>query len=176
MLIKELEIKGAYLIEMEEFADNRGTFSRQFCQNELAKININFEIKQCNFSKNTSKGVLRGLHYQKEPYSEIKMVSCFRGEIYDVLVDVRPESPTYLKWISQELSEENRKIIYIPKGVAHGFQTLVDNSYVYYQLSEYFRPELYSGIRWDDPALNIEWPDCDCRILSERDSSYEFIK
>ena len=176
MYIEELDIKGAYIIEREEFKDNRGSFSRQFCLKELASIGIDFDIKQCNISKNYSKGVLRGLHYQKAPYPEIKMVSCFRGAIYDVLVDLRKDSSTYLKWISTELNENNNKTLYIPSGVAHGFQTLEDNSVVYYQLGEFFKPEYYTGVRWNDPAFGIKWPDCDNRIINERDNNYELWK
>ena len=174
MKISELAIEGAFLIELDEFKDERGSFTRQFCKNELSKYGIDFDIKQCNLSKNYKKGVLRGLHYQKNPYPEIKLVSCFKGTIYDVIVDLRKESPTYLKWIANELSEYNNKTIYIPAGVAHGFQTLEDNSVVYYQLGEFFMPNYYSGVRYNDPAFNISWPDCDNIIIKERDKNYEF--
>ena len=115
MIITELDIKGAYLIQMEEYKDNRGSFARQFCLKELSKYGLDFDIKQCNLSKNSNVGVLRGLHYQKEPYPEIKMVSCFKGEIYDVIVDIRKDSPTYLKWVSTNLSEDNGKMFYDDK-------------------------------------------------------------
>lgn len=176
MKISPLEISGAYLLELDEFRDERGAFARQFCRRELADVGIDFDIKQCNLSKNIKKGVLRGMHYQKEPYPEIKMVSCFRGAVYDVLVDIRRGSPTYLKWVATELSEENGKMLYIPSGVAHGFQTLTDFSTVFYQLGEFFMPEYYAGARWDDPAFGIKWPDCPNRIINERDANYEFWK
>lgn len=176
MKFTELEINGAYLIEFEEFKDERGSFARQFCKKEMAEYGIDFDIKQCNLSKNYKKGVLRGMHYQKEPYPEIKMVSCFKGSIYDVLVDIRRDSPTYLKWIGTELSESNNKALYIPSGVAHGFQTLENDSVVYYQLGEFFVSEYYSGVRWDDPAFGIEWPECENRIMNERDKNYELWK
>lgn len=176
MKISELEIKGAYLIELEEFKDERGSFARQFCKEEMKKFGIDFDIKQCNLSKNYTKGVLRGMHYQKEPYPEIKLVSCFKGAIYDVLVDIRRDSPTYLKWIGTELTENNNKALYIPSGVAHGFQTIEDNSIVYYQLGEFFMPEYYSGVRWDDPAFGIKWPHSENRIMNERDKNYELWK
>ena len=176
MKITELVISDAYLIELDEFKDERGSFARQFCKKELSNYGIDFEIKQCNLSKNTKKGVLRGLHYQKEPYPEIKMVSCFKGKVYDVIADIRPNSPTYLKWVATELSDSNGKILYIPSGVAHGFQTLEDNSSVFYQLGEYFEPNYYSGVRWNDPKLNIKWVDCENLIINERDRSYEDIK
>ena len=175
MKISPMEINGAYLIETEEFKDERGSFARQFCKNELAKYGIDFDIKQCNVSKNYKKGVLRGMHYQKEPYPEIKMVSCFKGAIYDVLVDIRPNSPTYLKWVATELTEDNNKSLYVPSGVAHGFQTLKDNSMVYYQLGEFFMPEYYSGVRYNDPKFNIQWPECENRIINKRDANYDLL-
>lgn len=176
MKIQQLDIYGAHLIEVEEFKDERGSFGRQFCKKELEKHGIDFDIKQCNVSKNYKKGILRGMHYQKNPYSEIKMVSCFKGAIYDVLVDIRKDSPTYLKWVATELTEDNCKMLYIPSGVAHGFQVLEENSTVYYQLGEFFMPEYYSGVRWDDPAFGIKWPECDSRIINERDRNYELWK
>lgn len=176
MKIMSLEIPGCFLIEQQEHIDERGSFARQFCKKELTAAGIDFDIKQCNVSKNYQAGVLRGMHYQKEPYPEIKMVSVFKGAIYDVLVDLRPQSPMYLKWIAQELSEDNNRAVYIASGVAHGFQTLKDNSVVYYQLGEFFMPEYYAGVRWDDPKLNIKWPDCKKRIINARDLSYEFIR
>ena len=176
MKIIPLEISGVFLIEFEEFKDERGSFARQFCKNEMKKYGIDFDIKQCNLSKNYKKGVLRGMHYQKEPYPEIKMVSCFKGGIYDVLVDIRKNSPTYLKWIGTNLTESNNKALYIPSGVAHGFQTLDDDTVVYYQLGEFFMPEYYSGVRWNDPAFGIEWPECNNRIMNERDKNYELWK
>ena len=160
---------------MEPHKDERGSFARQFCKKELASAGIDFDIKQCNLSKNYKAGVLRGMHYQKEPYPEIKMVSCFQGSIYDVLADIRPSSPTYLQWEATELSAENGKMLYIPSGVAHGFQTLEDNSVVYYQLGEFFMPDYYSGVRYNDPKLNIKWPECSDRIINERDASYELL-
>lgn len=175
MKISPLGIDGAFLIEMEEFKDERGSFARQFCKKELAEYGLEFDIKQCNLSKNSKKGVLRGLHYQKDPYPEIKMVSCFKGKIYDVIADIRPQSPTYLKWIATELSEDNGKMLYIPSGVAHGFQTLEENSIVYYQLGEFFMPEYYSGVRWNDPKLEIEWPIVENIIINERDANYDLL-
>lgn len=175
MKISPLSINGAYLLEMQEFKDERGSFARQFCKKELAEYGIDFDIKQCNLSKNYKKGVLRGMHYQKEPYPEIKMVSCLKGRIYDVLADIRPSSPTYLTWVATELSENNCKMLYIPSGVAHGFMTLEDDSVVYYQLGEFFMPNYYSGVRWNDPKLNIQWPDCGSITINERDANYDLL-
>lgn len=175
MKITPLGISGVFCLEQERYVDERGFFARQFCQHEMARFGIDFTIRQCNVSGNLKKGTLRGLHYQKEPYPEIKVVSCMKGRIYDVVVDLRPESETYLKWVATELSQENGKSLYIPSGMAHGFQTLDDYSVVYYQLGEFFVPECYAGVRWDDPKLDIEWPACPKRIINARDASYDFL-
>ena len=176
MIITPLDIDGAYRIQLEPFIDKRGSFARQFCQKELKDVGIDIDIRQCNISKNNKCGTLRGMHYQKMPYPEKKIVSCIHGAIYDVIVDIRPESPTFLMWTSIVLTEENNSLIYIPPGVAHGFQTLVDNAVVYYQLGEFFMPEYYAGVRWDDPAFGIKWPDHPHRIINERDMSYELFR
>ena len=176
MKFTELELKGAYLIELEEFKDERGTFARQFDKNELSKYGIDFDICQCNISKNYKKNTIRGMHYQKEPYLEPKMVSCLSGKYYDVIVDLRQDSPTYLKWQAVELSQDNNKMLYIPPMFAHGFQTLEDNTTVYYQLGEFFKPEYYAGLRYNDPKLNIKWQDfCFEPIMNERDKNYELL-
>jgi len=175
MKFTQTALKGAWLIELEEFKDERGSFAREFCMKELAAHGLDFEMKQCNISKNTKAGTLRGLHYQKEPKPEIKIVSCVKGACYDVIVDLRKDSPTYLKWLSFELSEDNNKILYVPPGIAHGFQTIKDDTTIIYQLSEFFYPGLYSGLRWDDPKLNIKWPPCENRIINERDKNYALL-
>lgn len=174
MKFTEQSIPGVYLIEMEPFKDKRGSFARQFCLNELRAHGLDISICQCNLSSNTHKGTLRGLHYQKDPFPEIKIVSCLRGSIFDVVVDLRPNSPTYLKYISTELTEDNNKSIYIPPMCAHGFETLEDNSTVYYQLGEFFSPEAYDGVRWNDPKLAIDWPIKN-PIINERDNNYALL-
>lgn len=176
MKLTELKLKGAYLIELEEFRDERGTFARQFCRNELKQYGIDFDICQCNISKNYKKNTIRGLHYQKEPYLEPKLVSCTQGKFYDVIVDFRKESSTYLQWLGVELSEENNKMLYIPPMFAHGFQTLEDNTTVYYQLGEFFKHEYYSGLRFNDPKIAIQWKDFRFEpIMNERDKNYELL-
>jgi len=175
MKFTELSIKGAFLIEMEEHSDERGSFARQFCKKEMSKYGIAFDIKQCNISKNYKSGVLRGLHCQKNPYPETKMVSCVKGSCFDVIVDLRKDSPTYLKWQSFILSENNNKILYIPGECAHGFQTLEDNTVLYYMAGEYFMPEYCSGIRWNDPKIGVKWPECKNRIMNARDKNYELL-
>jgi dTDP-4-dehydrorhamnose 3,5-epimerase len=171
MKFTELKVKGAYLIEFEEHSDERGIFAKQFCKKEFESIS--FDIKQCNISKNYKKGTLRGLHYQKAPYEEVKLVSCFKGKCFDVIVDLRPNSPTYLKWDGAELTEN--KSMYIPALCAHGFQTLEDDTILYYQLGEYFMPEHYAGIRWNDPKIGIKWHETENLIMNERDKNYELL-
>ncbi len=176
MIITKQKIEGVYLLKPEKVIDNRGFFARQFCKKELENFGLDFDIKQCNISSNYKKGVLRGMHYQKEPYPEIKIVSCFRGAVYDVVLDLRKNSPTYLKWDALELTEENAYSVYIPSGVAHGFQTIADNTFLFYQLGEFFMKDYYSGVRWNDPKFNIIWPECKNRIINERDKNYELWK
>ncbi len=134
MKFTELNLKGAYLIELEDFKDERGTFARQFCKKELSKYGIDFNICQCNISKNYKKNTIRGLHYQKTPFLEPKIVSCLSGSFYDVIVDLRKDSPTYLRWSGVNITSDNNKMLYIPPMFAHGFQTFEDNTVVYYQL------------------------------------------
>lgn len=175
MRFNELSLKGAYLIELEEHIDERGGFARQFCKKEFQNVGIDFDICQCNISKNYKKGVLRGMHYQKAPYLEAKIVSCFKGAIFDCIVDLREDSPTYLNHLSVELTENNNKALYIPSNFAHGFQTLVDDSVVFYQLDNYFVPEFYCGLRFDDSKLGINWPDKSGAIMNDRDRTYELL-
>ena len=141
-------------------------------------MGLNPNIVQCNISFNNKKGTLRGMHYQVEPHAEAKLVRCTRGSIYDVIIDLRPESPGFTKWFFVELSAENRKMLYIPEGFAHGFQTLTDNTETFYQMSGFYFPESARGVRWDDPCFNIKWPE-DNRIISQKDLEYpdfNFIK
>lgn len=176
MKFRELDLKGAYLIELEEYRDERGTFARQFCKKELAKIGINFNICQCNISKNYKKNTLRGMHYQKEPFLEPKIVSCLSGKYYDVIVDLRKDSPTFLKWQGIELAANDNKALYIPPMFAHGFQTLEDNTTVYYQLGEFFNADYYAGVRYNDPKINIKWKDLESElVMNERDRNYELL-
>jgi dTDP-4-dehydrorhamnose 3,5-epimerase len=165
------EIDGACVVDIEPFEDERGLFARTWCREEFAAQGLDTEISQCNTSFNLRKGTLRGMHFQTAPAAEVKLVRCTQGAIFDAIVDLRPESPTYLRNVGVTLTAENRRMLYIPKGVAHGFQTLVDRTEVFYQMSEPYSPEHASGVRWDDPAFGIDWPD-DERILNERDRTY----
>jgi dTDP-4-dehydrorhamnose 3,5-epimerase len=169
---QELPLPGAFLIEPERKADERGFFARTWCRREFAAHGIRADWVQCNVSFNKRRGTLRGLHYQLPPWGEPKLVRCTLGALYDVLVDLRPGSPHYGKWAAAELTAENRRMLYVPEGFAHGFQTLADDTEVFYQMGAYYHPEAARGLRWDDPALAIAWPDCPERILSAQDLSY----
>lgn len=173
MIFTETKLKGAYIIEPERLADERGFFARTWCQEEFKKQGLNSQLVQCSLSFNNKKGTLRGMHYQIKPYEEAKLVRCTRGAIYDVMIDMRPESPTFKQWVAVELTEENRRMAYIPEGFAHGFQTLQDNSEVFYQMSEFYHPESGRGVRWNDSAFGIKWPETGKRIISPRDCQYE---
>ncbi len=174
MKFTPLALSGAYLLEMEEIKDERGSFARQFCKSEFAEHNLEMDIKQGNISRNYKKGTLRGMHFQKSPYSEIKLVSCPNGAIYDVIVDLRKDSSTYLKWEGFELSESNNKMLYIPRDFAHGFLTLTDDAMVYYQMGDFFKAGFASGIRWNDPKVGIIWPE-EVKIINDRDNNYELL-
>ena len=163
------------MIELEPAEDERGSFARSFCEEEFKKHGLNAHIVQCNVSYNRYKGTLRGMHFQTAPHEEAKLVSCTRGAMYDVILDLRKGSSTYLKWISIELSDENGNMLYIPEGFAHGFQTTENDTVVFYQMTEFFHPECARGIRWNDPAFTIDWPVSD-RIVSEKDRSYPDFK
>jgi|SRR3989344_9354067 len=171
----ETKLKGAYIIEPERLEDERGFFARTFCQKEFETHSLNPRLAQCSISYNKRKGTLRGMHYQIAPMAEAKIIRCTMGAIYDVIIDLRPKSPTYCQWLAVELSGDNRKLLYIPEGFAHGFQTLEDDTEVFYQISEFYAPEYSHGVRWDDPAFGIEWPG-DNTILSERDRNYPLFK
>jgi dTDP-4-dehydrorhamnose 3,5-epimerase len=161
-------LPGVYLIDIEPIADERGFFARSWCREEFAALGLDSNLEQCNISFNQRKGTLRGMHFQAAPHGEAKLVRCTRGAIFDVAIDLRPDSPTYLRHYGAELSGENRRALFIPEGIAHGFQTLTDDSEVFYQMSRAYVPGAGRGVRWDDPAFAIAWPD-DERIISERD-------
>ncbi len=171
MKFTETQLKGAYVIEIEPISDDRGFFARSWCQQEFSDRGLNPHLVQCNISFNTKKGTLRGMHYQAKPHEEAKLVRCTTGSIYDVIIDIRPDSSTFKSWLSIELSVENRKTLYIPEGFAHGFQTLEDNTEVFYQMSEFYHSKSARGVRWDDPAFSIKWSLTN-KIMSDKDLSY----
>lgn len=168
MTFRETGLSGAFVIDPERIADGRGFFARTWCRREFAAHGLSANLVQCNASFNTKKGTVRGMHYSVAPHAEAKVVRCTRGAILDVIVDLRPASPTYRRWEGVELSAENGRMLYIPEGLAHGFQTLEDACEVFYQMSEFFDPECARGVRWDDPAFGIAWP-LPVAVISEKD-------
>lgn len=174
MKFQETSLAGAFIIELDRIEDNRGFFSRSFCVEEFDKHGLNTPVNQCNISFNKHAGTLRGMHYQLAPYGEAKLIRCTKGSVYDVIVDLRRDSTTYLDWISIELNEKNHKMIYVPEGFAHGFQTLENDVEMFYQMSEFYNAESASGVRWNDPVLNIEWPLTEPSV-SEKDAAYPDI-
>jgi dTDP-4-dehydrorhamnose 3,5-epimerase len=164
-------IAGAYLIELDRMNDERGFFARTFCRDEFAAHGLHREFVQGNVSFNARKGTLRGLHFQARPHEEAKLVSCTRGAIYDVIVDLRRQSSSFRRWASFDLTAENHRLLYIPEGVAHGFQSIEDGTEVSYLMTEMYHPDLARGVRWNDPAFAIHWPIAD-RIVSARDAGY----
>jgi dTDP-4-dehydrorhamnose 3,5-epimerase len=154
----ETPLAEAYVIELEPFQDERGMFARTFCQNEFEKIGFDKPIVQINHSVTRQKGAIRGMHYQRPPACEIKIVRCVQGRVFDVMVDIRAGSPTFLKWYGVELTQDNLRMFYIPEGFAHGFQACTDNAELIYFVSAFYTPELERGLRFDDPAIAINWP------------------
>lgn len=169
MIFEALRLPGAFLIDLELRKDERGFFARAFCQKEFAAHGLKTEMVQANLSQNVSKGTLRGMHYQRSPFAEVKVVRCTHGSIHDVILDIRPESPTYRKWLAVELSRENRRALYVPEGFAHGYQALEDDTEVLYLVSQFYTPSHEAAIRWNDPQFGIEWPLAD-PILSPKDA------
>jgi dTDP-4-dehydrorhamnose 3,5-epimerase len=165
---------GLYVVEQQILSDDRGSFSRSFCAREFERHHLDATIAQCNISLNAKAGTLRGLHFQAPPHEEAKLVRCTRGAIYDVAVDIRPTSPTYLEWYAIELTPDNNRMMFVPRGFAHGFQTLVDNSEVFYVMFEFYHSESARGLRWNDPALAISWPLAD-PIISDRDKTHPLL-
>lgn len=168
-------IEGVWIVEMERHHDERGWFARTWCVKELGAHGLDTSIVQCSSSFNLRRGTLRGMHYQAAPHEEAKLVRCIQGAIHDVALDLRAASPTFRQWVAVELSSENGRALYIPKGCAHGFQTLVDNTEVFYHISTPFHPDSTRGVRWNDPAFGIEWPPEPRIIQSDRDRNYPLV-
>ena len=166
------DIDGAHLIEWQPFDDERGYFARTRSDDEFAAHGLNNDLSECSVSFNNLRGTLRGMHYQASPHEETKLVMCVGGLIYDAIVDLRPDSPSYLKTFGAELSLANRRMLYVPAGVAHGFMTLEDSSYVQYQIGGNYVPDAARGVRWDDPQFAIDWP-MQPAVISDRDRDYE---
>lgn len=174
MKFSETTLKGSYVIDLSLFTDNRGGFARTFCKKEFEQIGHSKEFVQFNHSYNTAKGTVRGMHYQVPPYQEIKLISCVKGAVHDVIIDVRKNSPTFLQHISVELSEENKRMIYIPEGFAHGFQTLTDHAELIYHHSQYYTPNADAGLNCSDPELGISWP-LEISVISEKDKTIPYL-
>jgi dTDP-4-dehydrorhamnose 3,5-epimerase len=164
-----LKLGGAYIVEPEPYVDERGSFARVWCRDELAEHGLTCELAQCSVSRNARAGTLRGLHFQRPPHEEAKLVRCTRGAVFDVIVDLRPGSATIGSWAGVELDAEAGAAVYVPEGFAHGFQTLTDHAEVLYMISHPYVPEAAAGVRWDDPALSIDWPETAERTISARD-------
>ena len=174
MIFTETKLRGAYVIEPETLNDERGFFARTWSAEEFLRQRLNVTLVQCNTSWNKRKGTLRGMHYQIAPHEETKLVRCTAGAVYDVIVDLRPDSPTWGQWFGTELTRQNLRMLYIPEGFAHGFQTLADDTDVFYQMSTYYHPDSARGVRWNDPAIAIDWP-LDVSVISPRDEMLPLI-
>jgi len=175
VLFRETKLPGAFVIELQKHEDERGFFARSWCRREFEAHGLDPRMAQCNLSFNKVKGTLRGMHYQAAPCAEAKLVRCTRGAIYDVIIDLRRESVTYKQHVSEVLSSNNYKALFVPEGFAHGFQTLEDNSEVFYQMSAFYSPEHQRGLRYNDAAFRINWP-VDATVISDRDRNYEDFK
>lgn len=171
MLFTETQLKGAYQIDLELRTDERGFFARSWCRREFETWGLNQNLAECSISYNRKRGTLRGMHYQVAPHEEAKLVRCTRGAIYDVIIDLRPSSRTFKRWIGVELTEHNRRMVYVPEGFAHGFLTLQDDTEIFYQISERYSVDHARGVRWNDPAFAIQWPE-KVVVVSEKDRRY----
>ncbi len=174
MNFTESPLAGAYIVDVNRLEDERGFFARSFCVEEFRGLGLATEMSQCSVSFNALRGTLRGLHFQAAPHEEEKLVRCTRGAVFDVIVDIRPESPTYRRYFGAELTAENQRALYIPKGFAHGFLSLVDETELYYMISVAHVPGAARGLRWNDPALNINWP-FPPRVISNRDAEFPLL-
>ena len=175
MIFTETNLSGAYFIGIEKKEDQRGFFARTWDKKEFANKGLDSEFIQSTISINKNKGTFRGMHYQTKPFEESKIIRCTKGKIFDIIIDLRVNSKTFKEWISIELSEDNYKMLYIPKGFAHGFQTLEDNTEVFYQISQYYMSEFSKGVKWNDSEFNIKLP-LDVSVISQRDLSYNSFK
>jgi dTDP-4-dehydrorhamnose 3,5-epimerase len=172
MRLSETPVHGAFIVEPEPHGDQRGFFARVWCRREFAERGLDADFVQCNSSFSAARGTLRGLHYQEAPHDEVKLMSCTRGAIFDVMVDLRPESPSYLRWFGLELTAENRRMLYVPRGCAHGYLTVQDDSEVMYPVTAYYHPQAERGVRWNDPLFQIAWPAGGPSTISDKDRAW----
>ena len=171
MIFTPCPLAGVWVVDPERHTDERGFFARSFCAQTFAEASLEAPVAQCSISWNSRRGTLRGMHWQTAPHDEAKLVRCTRGAVYDVVVDLRPESATYRQWHALELNADNRRMLYIPRGLAHGFLTLADDTEVFYQMSTHYEATASRGARWDDPSFGIRWPESP-RVISTRDRTY----
>ncbi len=176
MKYKETLLRGVLIVKLDRIEDDRGYFARTWCAQEFEEHGLNNTVAQCNTAWNKRRGTLRGMHYQIDPYSEVKLVRCIRGAVFDAVIDLRPGSPTYLKTFHIELSEDNHRMLYIPEGFAHGYLTLTDGAEVFYQVSQFYTPGAEAGIRWNDPLFDIPWPLSEPAVISEKDQQWPNYK
>ena len=172
IIFEETNLSGAFLLKPERFDDERGFLARSFSAREFEERGLNACVAECNISLSKRRHTVRGMHFQRGQHAQAKLVRCTRGAVYDVMIDLRAESPSYKQWFAAELTEENRHLLYIPEGFAHGFQTLVDNAELFYQMSKVYTPGSEGGVRWDDPAFGITWPERKEIGINERDRNY----
>lgn len=172
----ETKLRGAFVVEPEIFEDERGFFARSYSEKEFLDQGIKLRMAESHISFNKMRYTIRGLHFQKDPHAQAKLVRCTQGAIFDVIVDLRPDSPTFKQWFGEELTAANHLMLYVPAGFAHGYQTLEDNSEMFYQVSEFYVPESCGGVRWNDPAFAIQWRAMDGVTLNERDQNYPDFK
>ena len=175
MIFTAAKLSGAYVIEPKLYEDERGFLAQSWSAHRIAELGLNPNVAECNVSFSKRKGTLRGMHFQSAPHAQAKLVRCTSGALYDVIIDLRRESCTFKQWIGVELDADNHRMLYVPEGFAHGFQTLQDNTEIFYQMSDVYAPEYAGGVRWDDPAFGIDWP-ADDRTIIERDRSYPDFK
>ena len=172
MKFTETKLSGAYVIDLERIEDDRGFFARAWSESELSERGLESHIVQCNTSSNKRASTIRGFHLQKRPHQEVKMIRCVRGALHDVIIDLRQGSPTFMEWIGVDLTDEDRRMLYVPRGFAHGYQTLVDDTEAFYMVTDPYTPGAEVGIRWDDPAFKIEWPMGEPASVSEKDRAW----
>lgn len=175
MKITETKLKGAFIIQLDKIEDDRGYFARTFCRNEFEKLGLDPQLAQCNVSYSPKKATMRGMHYQMPPHAETKVVRCTRGAIYDAIVDLRPDSPTFLQWTGAELTPDNGKMMYVPKGFAHGVLTLEPETMVFYQTSDFYAPKSCGGVNFNDPRVGVQWP-IKVEIVSKPDQNWPLVE
>lgn len=172
MELTETSLPGAYVIDLEPIEDARGFFARAWSARELSSVGLESRIAECSMSFNRRRGTLRGMHFQRPPHAEVKLIRCIKGALYDVIIDLRTDSPTFRQWLGIELNEENRRMLYVPRGFAHGFQTLADGTEVFYMISDVHVPEAAGGVRWNDPSFGIDWPVAEPAEISDKDRNW----